>query len=233
MGGDDLDRFSRYAFGTFDNRLHGYPSALVRYDPAPCCARRSPGRGARVRLDGFADTAACATPASAGAAQLHGFGAALEAPAPFRTLLSIEWGYGCRASTPPAAWTHVCEDRRLQGVLNGLRSFGRPMGVSFARNPGGMPMLSCWPAVLCLATLSRPTVAQQPTFKAGVDLVHFGVSVLDKQGKPVTGLKAEDFEVSENGKPQSLRSSSPAIPTRRRRCTSGCCSTPAAAWRTI
>ena len=32
MGGRDLDRFSRFAFGTFDNRLHGYPSALVRYD---------------------------------------------------------------------------------------------------------------------------------------------------------------------------------------------------------
>src|SRR5207237_663563 len=32
MAGTDLDRFSRFAFGTFDNRLHGYPSALVRYD---------------------------------------------------------------------------------------------------------------------------------------------------------------------------------------------------------
>ena len=32
VGGNDLDRFSRYSFGTFDNRLHGYPSALVRYD---------------------------------------------------------------------------------------------------------------------------------------------------------------------------------------------------------
>ena len=30
--GRDLDRFSRYAFGTFDNRLRGYPSALIRYD---------------------------------------------------------------------------------------------------------------------------------------------------------------------------------------------------------
>ena len=28
----DLDRFSRYTFGTFDNRLRGYPSALIRYD---------------------------------------------------------------------------------------------------------------------------------------------------------------------------------------------------------
>ena len=32
MAGHDLDRFSRFAFGTFENRLHGYPSALIRYD---------------------------------------------------------------------------------------------------------------------------------------------------------------------------------------------------------
>ena len=32
MGGGNLDRFSRYTFGTFDNRLRGYPSALIRYD---------------------------------------------------------------------------------------------------------------------------------------------------------------------------------------------------------
>src|SRR4051812_18468207 len=31
-GGTNLDRFSRVAFGSFDNRLHGYPSALIRYD---------------------------------------------------------------------------------------------------------------------------------------------------------------------------------------------------------
>jgi len=47
--------------------------------------------------------------------------------------------------------------------------------------------------------------AQQPTFRTAVDLVHFGVSVLDKQGKPVAGLTADDFEVVENGKPQALK----------------------------
>jgi len=78
-------------------------------------------------------------------------------------------------------------------------------------NPGdgGMPMRGARLAGLILAVTvvikPAPIVAQQPTFKAGVDLVHFGVSVLDKQGKPVTGLKAEDFEIRENGKPQSLR----------------------------
>ena len=30
MAGTGLDRFSRYSFGTFDNRLRGYPAALIR-----------------------------------------------------------------------------------------------------------------------------------------------------------------------------------------------------------
>jgi Ca-activated chloride channel homolog len=47
--------------------------------------------------------------------------------------------------------------------------------------------------------------AQQPTFRAAVDLVHFGVSVVDRQGKPVTGLTAEDFQVVEGGKTQTLK----------------------------
>jgi len=59
--------------------------------------------------------------------------------------------------------------------------------------------------IAATALLSARIVAQQPTFKAGVDLVQFGVSVTDKQGKPVTGLKADDFQVVENGKKQSLR----------------------------
>ena len=44
----------------------------------------------------------------------------------------------------------------------------------------------------------------QQRFKAGVDLVHFSVIVADKQGSPITGLKAEDFELVEEGKPQSI-----------------------------
>lgn len=46
---------------------------------------------------------------------------------------------------------------------------------------------------------------QQPTFRTTVDLVNFGVMVVDKQGNPVTGLTADDFEVLENGKKQSLK----------------------------
>lgn len=45
----------------------------------------------------------------------------------------------------------------------------------------------------------------QQVFRGGVDLVHVGVVVTDKAGTPVLGLKAEDFEVLEDGKPQSVK----------------------------
>ena len=61
----------------------------------------------------------------------------------------------------------------------------------------------------CLALLVFVTIdyaaAQQPTFRAGVDLVNFGVTVVDKQGNPVGGLKPDDFEVVENGHKQSVQ----------------------------
>jgi Ca-activated chloride channel family protein len=52
---------------------------------------------------------------------------------------------------------------------------------------------------------SAPPRQHQPTFKAGVDLVNFAVTIVDKQGNPVTGLTADDFQITENGKPQTLR----------------------------
>ena len=58
---------------------------------------------------------------------------------------------------------------------------------------------------LVLTGSALSLAAQQPTFRAGVDLVHFGVSVVDKQGKPVTGLTRDDFEIVESGKKQSLQ----------------------------
>jgi Ca-activated chloride channel homolog len=62
--------------------------------------------------------------------------------------------------------------------------------------------------VLLLAT-ALTIAAQQPTplptFRAAVDLVHFGITVVDKQGKPVTGLTADDFQVIENGKKQTVK----------------------------
>ena len=44
----------------------------------------------------------------------------------------------------------------------------------------------------------------QPVFRGGVDLVRFGVTVLDDDGQPISGLTADDFRVLEEGREQSV-----------------------------
>jgi VWFA-related protein len=46
---------------------------------------------------------------------------------------------------------------------------------------------------------------RQPTFRASVDLVHFGVTVTDRRGNFLTDLNAADFEIIEEGQKQTLR----------------------------
>ena len=45
---------------------------------------------------------------------------------------------------------------------------------------------------------------QPPTFRAGVDIVHLDVSVLDANRRPVRGLTPADFTVFDNGVPQAI-----------------------------
>jgi VWFA-related protein len=51
---------------------------------------------------------------------------------------------------------------------------------------------------------SPQTTEPQQTFRTGVDLVRLDVSVLDKNRQPIHGLRAEDFTVLEDGKPQPV-----------------------------
>jgi len=98
MAGNDLDRFSRYAFGTFDNRLRGYPSALIRYDRGGVVRTAvAYGISKLIRMDGFFDSAAVHDPGfGEGLRNYTGIGAAMEVPLPFGTLVAVEWGYGFR-----------------------------------------------------------------------------------------------------------------------------------------
>ena len=57
---------------------------------------------------------------------------------------------------------------------------------------------------MCLAAVITAAAGQQ-TFRTHVDLVHFGVAVTDKAGVPIMGLTAEDFEIKEAGKPQTIK----------------------------
>jgi hypothetical protein len=96
MFGSDLDRFSRYAFDSFENRLHGYPSASVRYDRGAVLRTAIVAQpGWRLRVDGFADVAVVRDRGYGLAYRTYpGIGTALEAPGPFGLLLGAEWGYG-------------------------------------------------------------------------------------------------------------------------------------------
>lgn len=56
--------------------------------------------------------------------------------------------------------------------------------------------------MLALASLHAQ---QTPPFRTGVDVVNVAVTVMDRKGSTVTGLTVDDFEIVEDGKPQTVR----------------------------
>jgi VWFA-related protein len=76
-----------------------------------------------------------------------------------------------------------------------------------------MTRTRCWQVAvgaIVLAALAAiaPARAQepqaQPTFRSSVDLVPVDVSIVDKTGRPVRDLKAEDFILNVDGKPRRI-----------------------------
>ena len=60
-------------------------------------------------------------------------------------------------------------------------------------------------AAVMAASLTHLFAAEQTVFRAETDLVSFGVTVTDKRGNFLTDLTTDDFEVLEDGKPQTLK----------------------------
>jgi Ca-activated chloride channel homolog len=58
---------------------------------------------------------------------------------------------------------------------------------------------------IVLASMAVGSAQQQPVFRVETDLVSFGVTVIDKRANFQTDLTAEDFEIVEDGKPQTLK----------------------------
>ena len=54
------------------------------------------------------------------------------------------------------------------------------------------------------ALAASVAAAQQGRFRSGIDLVYVPVMVLDRQGNFISDLRAEDFEVFENGQKQNV-----------------------------
>jgi VWFA-related protein len=65
-----------------------------------------------------------------------------------------------------------------------------------AQQPSGAPAPS--------GSAPAQTQAPTPVFRSGIDSISVDVSVTDRQGRPVTDLTAADFEIREEGKPQSV-----------------------------
>ena len=110
MDGRGLDRFSRYAFGTFDNRLKGYPSASVRFDRGGIARTALAWQaGPRLRLDGFFDAALVHDRGLDRRGRGYaGIGAAVETALPFGLLGGVEWGYGFQGvNADGSVGTHV------------------------------------------------------------------------------------------------------------------------------
>lgn len=57
---------------------------------------------------------------------------------------------------------------------------------------------------LVAAAFARPS-AQQPTFRAGTELVNLGVTVTDRRGAFLVDLAAEEFEIYEDDRKQTIR----------------------------
>jgi Ca-activated chloride channel family protein len=47
--------------------------------------------------------------------------------------------------------------------------------------------------------------AQTPTFRTGIDLATFAVTVVDRKGEYLTNLSLEDFEILEDGQKQAIK----------------------------
>jgi len=65
-------------------------------------------------------------------------------------------------------------------------------------------MLATLAVALALPALVRPQ--ERPVFPSAVELITVDAVVLDKAGRPVRGLEADDFVIAEDGKPQEISS---------------------------
>ena len=67
-----------------------------------------------------------------------------------------------------------------------------------------MRLLGCGILIACLFVVPGGAWQQQPTFRAGSDVVRVFVTAMDRDGRLVTTLTRDNFEVRDDGKPQPI-----------------------------
>jgi VWFA-related protein len=66
-------------------------------------------------------------------------------------------------------------------------------------------------ALLALALSSGAVAQEPPRFPAATEIVRIDAVVVDKAGRPISGLTAADFAIEENGKPREIASFEPIV----------------------
>src|SRR5437899_49115 len=79
----------------------------------------------------------------------------------------------------------------MSGSLRGLIGASLTLGALLATAGG-------------FAAAQQDAGGQVPTFRGGVNFVRVDVIVTDLKGQPVLDLRQDDFEVTENAKPQTI-----------------------------
>src|SRR5579864_4262560 len=100
-----------------------------------------------------------------------------------RTSYSAEHLLSSKRNETPDLWVKIC---------------GPGMPISYTSR--GIALLFCGPIWL----LANAAAAETPTFKSTARVVTLDVVLSDSNGKPVHGLKAQDFRVMDNGKAQEI-----------------------------
>src|SRR5207237_907405 len=88
-----------------------------------------------------------------------------------------------------------------RSVLKPFRSTQRPQRPQ--RTLIGFALVS-FVSIVLNVTLVMVAAQRPTTFRTGIDLVNLGVTVTDKKGNLVVGLTPDDFEVTEDGKKQTV-----------------------------
>src|SRR5688572_29937640 len=71
-------------------------------------------------------------------------------------------------------------------------------------------VIAALPIALAGQQSPRPPAPDEPlVFRTGVETVRFDAFVTDRKGNPVAGLRADDFEIFENGVPQRVQQFAP------------------------
>ena len=89
----------------------------------------------------------------------------------------------------------------LLAAVAGLRASGATDGQSTNTTPRA-PAGQAAPEGQTASPKPQAASPEQPVFRTGINFIRVDAIVSDGKGNPVTDLKIEDFEVSEDGKPQ-------------------------------